>query len=258
MNQGLLCYDETMEITSLSNPLIKDTAKLLQKKHRDRLGLFLVEGEHMVEEALAHKCVERIFVRNDCREKYSYENMIFVTPEIMKKLTETVSGNTLAAVCHMPKETGKTGNRVLLLDDVQDPGNLGTLLRSAVSFGFFDIICNTNTADVYNGKVLRSTQGAIFQLNIKRGDLKEEIRELKKEGYSVYGTALKDAVNLQSTKAEEKLAVILGNEGQGIKKELLLMSDKNLFIEMNGFESLNVAVAGGILMYHFRKEEKTE
>ncbi len=241
-----------MEITSLNNSLIKETAKLKTKKMREETGLFLAEGEHLVKEAKAHGCLKQVFVRKEAADKYDYKDRILISDEIMKKLSDTVSLLDIVGVCYKPKEKEICSNKILILDNIQDPGNLGTLIRTAISFGYKDIIASLDTVDVYNEKVLRSTQGAIFQMNYLRKDLTEFIPELKNRGYKVYGTALENAIELHTYAKEEKMALILGNEGNGMRKEILKLTDSNIFIEIEGFESLNVAVAGAIVMYYFR------
>ena len=144
-------------------------------------------------------------------------------------------------------------NRLLLLDRVQDPGNLGTLLRSAVAFGFDGVILGEGCVDVYNEKVIRSTQGAIFKIPIEFHDLKEYVPLLQSNDVKVYGTSLQNGKPLGEIEEKVKMAFILGNEGQGVSSELLSSTDGNIFIEMSqNIESLNVSIAGSIIMYHFR------
>ena len=148
----------------------------------------------------------------------------------------------------------KTRNRVVLLDGVQDPGNLGTIVRTAVSFGYDQVILSKECVDLYNEKVVRSTQGALFAMSVVIRDLPEEIRALKKEGLMVYGTSLHEAVFMKNRKKAQRVALVLGNEGSGVSDAVLNECDQNLMIEMDQFESLNVAVAAGIAMYTLRYE----
>lgn len=144
-------------------------------------------------------------------------------------------------------------NRLLLLDRVQDPGNLGTLLRSAVAFGFDGVILGHGCVDVYNEKVIRSTQGAIFKIPIEFHSLKEYVPMLQMKGVKVYGTSLENGQPLGEIEEASQMAFILGNEGQGVDSELLSATDRNIFIEMTqNIESLNVSIAGSIIMYRFR------
>ncbi|MCF0108514.1 MAG: RNA methyltransferase, partial [Erysipelotrichaceae bacterium] len=131
----------------------------------------------------------------------------------------------------------------------QDPGNVGTIIRTALSFGFEQVICSNDCADLFNEKTIRSSQGAIFHIPYVRGDLKDIIIQLKKEGFMVVGTDLSNSVPLKELKQQGKMVIVLGNEGQGMRKDVSSLCDINVKIEMKTFDSLNVAIAGGILMY---------
>lgn len=237
-------------IESSANQRIKAWAKLNQKKERDRTGLFLAEGDHLIEEARKAGIVEVILSTE--AEKYPDETCIEVPEHVLRKLSASVSGSRSVAVCRFLEPELKKFSRLLVLDDVQDPGNLGTLIRTAVSFGFDGVVCSENTCDLYNEKVLRSTQGALFQIPILKTDLLAFCRNLQEQGVTVIATTLEDALPLTELPVFDSVAVILGNEGNGVHKELQALADARVRIEMNGFESLNVAVAGGILMYRFR------
>lgn len=239
-----------MEINSLQNTHVKQWAKLKQKKYRDQYQLFLVEGEHLIEEAEKAGLIECIIALEEKKHMFpSYEHYI-VTRAILDKLSATVSGSSIMALCHFPDRSTMKGNRFVLLDRVQDPGNIGTILRSAYAFGYENIILSPGCADIYNEKVIRSTQGALFHLKTMVCPLQEYIHELKSKNIPVYATALhKDSIPLSSLPAQEKFAIIFGNEGQGVCDEVLAESDETVFIEMEQFESLNVAVAAGICLY---------
>lgn len=236
-------------IKSLQNAKVKNLVRLHQKKYRDGTGLFLVEGDHLISEA--DKAGVLQYVITD-EEGCPYDNILLVTPEIMKKISANVSAVHYIGVCSKCKIAVKEPKRILLLDDVQDPGNLGTLIRTAVSFSFDAIYCSKHTVDVYNEKVIRSTQGALFYIPLIYSDLTQAIDTLKRDGFMIVGTSLHDASPMHAFHPAEKMAFVLGNEGQGVSEEILSQCDKKLFIEMQGFESLNVAVAGGIVMYTFR------
>ena len=226
-------------INSLQNEKIKNYAKLNEKKYRDESNLFIAEGLHLVEEAKKYGIVKEILTTNPNIDG------TLVSEEVMKKLTNQKSVVEACAICEKLNKTEIT-NKILILDTIQDPGNIGTLIRSAISFGF-DTIVMEACADIYSSKVLRATQGAIFKLNIINAKIDTFINSLK--GYKIYGTSLKNGVGLKTIEKTDKLAIILGNEGNGVRSELLEMTDKNIFIEITNMESLNVGVAGGILMY---------
>lgn len=236
-------------ILSKDNASIKKWNSLHLKKNRDMMGLFLVEGEHMVSEALQENCIETIIT--DTGSPFDFENTVNVTPEIMRKLSSSSSSAHFIAVCRKTEKEPEKKQRLLLLDEIQDPGNLGTLIRTATSFSFDAIYCSKGACDVYNDKVLRSTQGAVFHIPFIRTDLEQLTKQLQKEHVKVIATSLKNAEPMQNIQAEEKMAFVLGNEGQGVSSQLLKAADARLRIEMQGFESLNVAVAGGIIMYHY-------
>lgn len=238
------------KITSVHNEKIRRWSLLHRKKYRDESGCFLVEGEHLIEEALKAGCVEVILSDETC--PFAFDRVIAVTPEIMKKLSANVSDVHLIAVCRQKEETLKPARRVVLLDGVQDPGNLGTIIRSAVSFGFDGIICSFTCADLYNEKTIRSTQGAFFHIPVIREDLHTAIADLQDSGFAVLATALDASLPLKEIRTEEKMAFVFGNEGQGVSREIQELCQQRVRIEMDGFESLNVAVAAGIIMYHFQ------
>lgn len=241
-------------ITSLKNDLVKQYTKLVQsKKERDTLGLFVVEGEHLVSEAIKEGLIVEVLISDEKYKEYEKYQHQYVSKEVMEKICDTVTPQGIIGLCRKPNIGSLSNyNRVLLVDNIQDPGNLGTIIRTADAFNFDGIILNTETVDVYNPKVIRSTQGAILRVKILRKDLGEAISELKGLGVKVYGTSL-TGTSLSSIKPEKHMAFILGNEAKGVNPEYLNMTDENILIEMSGkAESLNVAVASGIIMYYFR------
>ena len=241
----------TMEkISSLQNAKIKNWALLHKKKHRDETGLFLVEGEHLINEALAANAVETIVT--DTTSPFDFEHVVEVTPAIMAKLSENVSNVHYIAVCRQRKLDITKQNRLLLLDGIQDPGNLGTLIRTAISFGFDGVYCSTETCDLYNDKAIRSTQGALFHIPVIRKDFVTLIPTLQSHGVKVIATSLQESTTMSEIPVTECMAFVMGNEGQGVHQDIIVQADYRVRIEMEGFESLNVAVAGGIIMYHYR------
>ena len=226
-------------INSVQNDKIKNYAKLNEKKYRDETNLFIVEGLHLVEEAKNYGIVKEVLTTNPNIDG------TLVSEEVMKKITNQKSVVEVCAICKRLENKNIT-DKILILDNIQDPGNIGTLIRTAVSFNFNTIVME-NCADIYSSKVLRATQGAIFKLNIINAKIDTFISSL--DGYKIYGTSLKNGVGLKTIEKAQKLAIILGNEGNGVRSELLDMTEKNIFIEITNMESLNVGVAGGIIMY---------
>ncbi len=238
-----------MEITSLTNAKVKQWVKYHEKKYRDQDQVFLIEGEHLIKEAHRFQLIQYIIKLKDY-ETNTYDYDVYeVTSEIMKKIAQSVSGSKVMALCKMMDHQEQLKDSVIMLDDVQDPGNLGMIIRSAVAFGYHDIILSNKSVDLYNDKVIRSTQGALFQMNVIKTNLHEEIIKRQQEGYYVYGTALKNANGLKDTKKMKKHILVFGHEGKGISKEILALCDGYIFVEMANFESLNVAAAASICMY---------
>lgn len=229
-----------MKIESLSNAKVKNWNKLKEKKYRDEAGLFLIEGDHLIKEALKKQMVVSTIGLN---ETYDYT----VNPEILKKLSSQKSGTKEIAVVKKIEEKKVEGDKILILDNIQDPGNLGTIIRSAVAFNISTIILSDDCVDLYNDKVIRSSEGMIFNINIVRKKLIEMIPKLKENGYTIYATTVNGKGYFEN---DSKIALVIGNEGNGIKEDILNLCDKNITIKMNKeCESLNAGVAASILMY---------
>ncbi len=239
-----------MVITSLDNDNVKKWKKLCKKKYRDEFGIYLVEGEHLVEEAYKSGVLDKVIVLDG--EDYSYENIVYVSYEVMKAISSLDTPNKIMGVCKKKENIEIVGKRFLLLDGIQDPGNLGTIVRSAVAFNIDTIILSDDTVDLYNPKVLRSTQGMIFHTNIFSYDIVAFINILKSMGITVYGTDVNNGIDARELSDLDKtsFALVMGNEGNGVRKEVKELCDKNLYINMNeNVESLNVGVATSILLY---------
>lgn len=233
-------------IESVNNEKIKYYAKLNQKKYRDDAGLFIVEGEHLVSEAKKLGLVEII---------YSLEEMdgaTRVSEAVMAKLSNLSTIPKVLAIVRKPKMRSIKGN-ILILDDIQDPGNLGTIIRSAVAFGIDTIVASLNTVDLYNLKTIRSSEGMLFNINYVRRDLFEFISSIKND-YTIYNTNVQNGTDLKKVNVSEPYALIMGNEGAGVKKELQDLASENIYIPMNNnCESLNVAMATSIILYELNK-----
>lgn len=237
-------------ITSASNNTIKALIKLKQKKYRDETGYYLVEGEHLVEEAMKAKQVECLISTKDITSDLP---IIVVSNEVMSKLSFTKSPQSIMAKCKIKKEKKLIdGKRYLILDDLQDPGNIGTLIRTALAFSIDQVILSNNCVDLYNDKLLRSMQGANFHISCIYDDLKTVISTLKKNNVKIIGSALENGQDIKQIKISEKMAFIVGNEGNGMNKDILEECDYVGYIPINTIESLNVAIAGSIMMYYFK------
>lgn len=237
-----------MVISSVNNDFVKELAKLKEKKYRDVTNTYLVEGEHLVKEALKKDIVNTIIVLDG----YSFDTdlkKVIVTSDVMKKISDNPSIPKIMAVVNK-NECSRVGNKVIILDRLQDPGNLGTIIRSAVAFGFNTLILSDDTVDLYNPKVIRSTQGMLFNINIKRCNIKDEISSLKEKDYLILGTRVDGGTNVKGYTVNKKFALVIGNEGQGVSDDILELCEDYLYINMEKkCESLNASVAASILMY---------
>lgn len=237
-----------MLITSLNNDHVKELAKLKEKKYRDSVNAFLVEGEHLVLEAYKTGLIKELILEKDRLFPINVPTT-YVTNDIIHKISCLESPSDVMAVVSK-KEEDNIGEKILILDDIQDPGNLGTIIRSAVAFGIDTLVLSPNTVDLYNPKVIRSTQGMIFHLNIIIRPLNEFIENLKKDNYKILGTKVTSGIDVKESKTYSHFALIMGNEGSGVKEEILDSCDECLYIKMNEeCESLNVGVATSILLY---------
>ncbi|QCT75129.1 TrmH family RNA methyltransferase [Macrococcoides canis] len=243
-------------IESVQNQKIKQIAKLHNRKDRKKMKQFLIEGEHLVEEAVNSQVdIEMILTVNPEKlteamvdgSKQQYE----ITFKVAEKLSQTESPQGIYAVCNMEDMHDIVMNRVIYLDRIQDPGNVGTIIRTADAAGFDAVIIAKGTVDIYNDKVLRSSQGSVFHIPVVEMDFTEAKEKFKG---IIYGTSLESARDYKEIKPADKFMIVLGNEGQGVSDEILSAADENLYVPIHGSaESLNVAVCAGILMYHFVK-----
>jgi len=244
----------------MKNQKVKQWKKLQTAKGRKEAGVYLIEGTHLLKEAIKAEAqiqdvimTETFYQQSDLQ--LADEQIILVSPEILASLAQTETPQGVVAVVRIPGTTPVLDykGKYILLDQVQDPGNVGTIIRTADAAGYAGVFLGEGSVDLYNDKVLRSMQGSHFHLAVHRGDLQQLIPELKRNGIPVYGTELNEAaVDYRTVSPTEAVAVVLGNEGNGVSKEILALTDLNLYIPIFGeAESLNVAVAAGILLYHF-------
>ena len=242
-------------ITSSSNSKVKYWSSLSQKKYRDAEGVYLVEGEHLVLEAIRKNLVVEIIACEDYQVNY-LGDIYYVTYDILKKISKVETPQKVMAVIRK-KEFSIIGNKVLVLDRVQDPGNLGTIIRSAVAFNIDTIILSEDSVDLYNEKVIRSTEGMLFNINVLRRDLKSFIPKLKEDNYKIVGTRLTSGMKVKDYIFPKRVALVMGNEGNGISSEVLSLCDDFVYVPMNETcESLNVGVAASILMYEMENQNE--
>lgn len=248
-------------IASKQNSRVKNWKKLNSKKGRQESRSYLIEGRHLIDEAISSQAKFHAIFGLDSQ----IENILEIAPDgvplftisdiVGEYITETKNTQGIFAEISLPQKRIDPAfihsGRWLLLDDIQDPGNLGTLIRTADAAGWDGVIVSDGTADIYSPKVVRSMQGSQFHIQMATGELIEWIEKLQANAINVYGTSLADnSVNYQSITVDSNLALILGNEANGIKPEISSKVSQNITIPIYGqAESLNVAVAGGILMY---------
>ncbi len=250
------------EITSSKNKTVCELKKLKQKKYREQSGMFLSEGYRNVMDSIKKQQPSMLFVENTFAEPVPAlegTDIYRVSDAVLKEICETKTPQGIVAVFHMPEERKITSGQVLLLNGVSDPGNLGTILRTALASGFTDIVMDENCADVFSPKVVRSAMSAIFSLNLIRvKDLADLVSALQEQGYTIYGAALTEtAKSIYETSFSDKTAIMLGSEANGISKELLTTLNEVYIIPMDSdIESLNVAVAGGISMYEVLRRKR--
>jgi TrmH family RNA methyltransferase len=229
-------------IVSKQNKQFKVWKKLKVKKYRDFHDMFLVYGKHLIDKAKETDQLIEILTSNPDLEG------TLISKELMDELQQTETYIDQIGVCKK-KHTVIESKKILALDDVQDPDNVGALIRSASAFGFRHIILSQKSADLYNEKVIRASKGAIFDCYIERANLIFKLPELKQKGYQIVGA---DAHEKGQPKYDQKVVLVMGNEGHGLQAEVKALCDDYVTINTDYVESLNVSVAGGILMYEWR------
>lgn len=246
-------------IQSDQNTTYKEWKKLLQRKWRDKFKQFLIEGPHLLEEALKTDQVMAVIVEEGTTPPYDETRdrppLFELSNDLFSELSGTETPQGIMAVIQLKKvELDWTNGRFLLVDAVQDPGNLGTMIRTADAAGFNRVVLGKGTVDPYNSKTLRSAQGSHFHVTLIQEDLESVLSKLKAHNIPVLGTSLdgRSIAEFESPKAEH-VALIMGNEGSGVSESILAQADSQVKIPMFGdAESLNVAVAAGVLMYWLR------
>ena len=241
-------------ITSKANSVVKNAKKLHQKKYRKTA--YLIEGWHLFEEAVqAGVTIEKIFALESYRDQLAaFPQTVWVSEDILLDLADSQTPQGIVAVVQK-EEVGQVDfsqGKFLFLEDVQDPGNVGTIIRTADAAGYTGVIVSDKSADIYSLKTLRSMQGSHFHLPIYRMSSQRLLKEAKEAAIPVLATTLsKDSVDYRELPSIENFVLVMGNEGQGISPLMAESADQLVHISMKGqAESLNVAVAAGILIFH--------
>jgi TrmH family RNA methyltransferase len=257
-------------IKSKDNRKIKYVRTLNSKKIRDEENAFIVEGIKFVNEAIRENVhiiylifSECTFDKPEIKELYNFSRELGVEAivcddKVFNSIVDTINSQGVLAVIKKKKDinTMDDYNFVILCDRIQDPGNLGTIIRTADAFGPASVILNKGCVDVYNSKVVRASAGAIFRVPFIYIDSEEEIIDsLKSKGYKIISTVVDSEHSFEDIENSEKICVIIGNEGQGVSSELINKSHMSITIKMSGrAESLNASIAAGISIYEIRKK----
>ena len=247
------------KITSKDNKIVKLCEQLAQKKHRDKLALYLIEGENLVEEAVKNGAgIQTVLVREGYSGKLSglEEEAFELDARLFDKLAQTETSQGIIAIVNKPQISreqfiGDAGGNFVVLDRLQDPGNIGTILRTADAAGYKLAVVMKGTADVFSPKVVRAATGSLFRMPVVFMDSEEELLEFTSAaGKKLVATCFDTDLYYYDVNLKENIALIIGNEGNGISETLIESSDVKIKIPMHGnIESLNASVAAGILMY---------
>lgn len=261
------------KITSKENEFIKHIKKLKDKKYRDQSNEYIIEGIKLIQEAIQEKAqIHQIVICEDCEksgiisQELKYEiakqECVYVPQNIFKTISEVSTPQGILAIVeknnikNKDSEIDYNQDIIVALDDIQDPGNLGTILRTVDSIGLNQILVSKETADSFNPKVVRSTMGAIFRVKvIECGNLTEKLKEARKHKYKVVVSSLQTNNSVYDIDYKKKL-IVIGNEANGVKKEIQEMADEKIKIPMLGkTESLNASVATGIILYEYVRQK---
>jgi TrmH family RNA methyltransferase len=235
-------------ITSLDNRTVKELRKLHQKKYRE--DRFLLLDEDMILLAKQKGLLRKLIC---CGEApFEHDDVLEVSQEVLNKIADR-EGLHHVGVSGMIEDVQAKSDRIIMLDHLQDPLNIGRIMEAARLFGFGSVVLSEGCADIYNEKCLANCKGGIYTLELSQRDLFEETKRLQDMGYKVYATGLSnDTKEMHEVAASEKMAFILGNEGSGVRLELMDICDEVMKIDMRNIDSLNVGMAASIIMYQFR------
>lgn len=259
-----------MTITSKDNETIKHVRKLKEKKYRDEYGEYVIEGIKLINEAIEENAnIKTILVCDNCNKiekinqsamyKVAKKDCLYVDEKVFNTITDVQNPQGILAVVEkkgMEVEINYNEDVIVVLDDIQDPGNIGTILRTLDSVGLSQVIISKKSGDVYNSKVVRSTMGAIFRVKIiESEDLVDTLKNIKKHKFKIVSTSLETDKSMYDIDYK-KVAIIVGNEANGVSNEIQEMSDEKIKIPMLGkTESLNVSVATGVVLYEYVRQK---
>mgnify|MGYP004696859613 FL=1 len=240
-------------IISKTNEYIKHVKSLSEKKYRDEYEEYVVEGIKLVNEAIEEKLnIKKILICKElCIKEFDFENIEYVSEQVFKYISDTETPQGVMAIIEKKKFNGEYGKIVFALDNLSDPGNLGTIIRTLDSAGINSLILSKGSADLYNPKVVRSTMGAIFRIDAEYTEnLQSKLLNLKEQGYKIIVTSLQSDKYIYDLPFKEKCVVVIGNESKGVSEKIMELADIKTKIPMLGrTESLNAAVAASIMAY---------
>ena len=265
-------------ISSKDNEFIKHVKKLKDKKYRDLNNEYIIEGIKIIEEAINEKAnIKQVVICDDCEKtsnipkdlmyEIAKQECVYVTSKLFESLTDVANPQGILAIVEKntvksqtagneEQELDYTQDIIVALDDIQDPGNLGTILRTVDSIGLSQILVSKGTADSYNPKVVRSTMGAIFRVKIiECADLEKTLKEIKKHKFEIVVTSLQTKNSIYDIDYKNKV-IVIGNEANGVEEKIQKLADKKVKIPMLGkTESLNASVATGIILYEYVRQK---
>ena len=250
-----------MTITSAQNSIFKEVIKLQNKKFRDKNNCFFIEGKKQVEEISKDWNIKQILISEKYKNSINdLKNVTILSEHLFNKLSTTKSSQGIIAIVEKKhykiKDILSNTGMFIILENIQDPGNLGTIIRSADAFAAKAVFVSKGSVDIYSDKTLRSTMGAIFHIPVLDNiDIKNILTLMKKGKITIYATSLKGKKYLHTVRLSQKCAFIIGNESNGITNETENLADELIKINMPGrCESLNAAIASSIIMYEITKD----
>lgn len=255
-------------ITSKDNEIIKEVKKLKEKKYREQCNKFIIEGTRIIDDAISEDVeIDMVIICEECikniDKKLMYEiakyKCIYVSEQVFNTISDVTNPQGILAVINKKineNEVDYSEDLIIVLDGIQDPGNLGTILRTIDSANLKQVIVSQETADCFNPKVVRSTMGGIFRVNVIRSEnLVETLKSLKNKGFDIIITSLDTQTNIYNINYTKKV-IVIGNEANGVSQEVQNIADIKVKIPMLGkTESLNASVATGIMIYEYVRKQ---
>ncbi len=237
------------QISSKTNNKIKELLKYTNPSYRNEKKCFLAEGYHLLEMALEKDLVKEIYTLKEVKNISKDIDQYIVSEDIIKKISKYKSNQGIVFLCYMNEPKKIEGDYVLYLDGISDPGNMGTILRTALAFGYNDVLLSNQCVSIYNEKVVQASQGAIFKLNILLDDCNDSLFDSLNAKYPSIATVVDSNSDISSVKSLKRNLLILGNEAHGIRDTIKEKAKYRVSINIKNIESLNVAIAGAIFMY---------